>query len=183
MISEAKAVEIARKYYKDVYSYCLSGVDFNYDDAADITQEVFLFFQQKLDRLDEGNLRAWLYSVAKRKVYEYYRQNKRFDKIVSYEDNIDSIEDLFLLFDNYFDVDDATIEKCKKVILDTFSADDRALYQKIYVEKKKYKDVAEEFGTTEKVICTRAFRLRQKVKKRAALMFTSVGIFIIKMFF
>lgn len=183
MISESKAAEVARDYYKDVYSYCLSNVNFNYDDAADVTQEVFLFFQQKLDKLDEGNLRAWLYSVAKRKVYEYYRHNKQFDKMMSYEDNIESIEDLFVLFDNYFEVDDSTIEKCKKIILDSFSEEDRALYHKIYVEKKKLKDVAEELGTTENVICTRAFRLRQRVKKKAAVMFTSVGIFIIKMFF
>jgi hypothetical protein len=56
VIDNIKAEIIAKKYYKDIYTYCYSYFDCTEDDAAEITQEVFLFFQEKHETLVEINI-------------------------------------------------------------------------------------------------------------------------------
>ena len=42
--AEALFDEIARRYYRDIYKYCYSRLDFNKEDAEDCTQEAFISF-------------------------------------------------------------------------------------------------------------------------------------------
>ena len=57
MISAERATEIAGLYYDDVYHLCLSRLK-KEADAADVTQEVFLFFQDKYGELEDNFIKS-----------------------------------------------------------------------------------------------------------------------------
>ena len=57
MISSERAREIAALYYDDVYYLCLSRLK-RETDAADVTQEVFLFFQEKYSGLEDNLIKS-----------------------------------------------------------------------------------------------------------------------------
>ena len=71
MISAERAKEVADLYYDDVYHLCYSRLK-NETDASDVTQEVFLFFQESCDELEDNYIKAWLYKVADNKIKEEY---------------------------------------------------------------------------------------------------------------
>lgn len=185
MIDKKTAEAIAVKYYNDVYRYCLSHLSYNKNLAGDITQEVFLLFQQKCEDLEDINIKSWLIRTAENKTLEHFRATKKDSVLIDIEDNGLSydVDDAFSLFDECFPLGDEEIEKYKAIILKSLTKKEQELYNKIYIEKKKYKVIAEELNTTENAITLRAFRLRKKIKTLAKLMLTSVGQIIIKIFF
>lgn len=185
MIDSITAEIIAEKYYKDIYSYCMSYLCCDDDGASDVTQEVFLLFQQKCDTLENVNIKSWLYRTAKNKIHEHYRKLEQSKKFVDLDESalIVSEDELFALLDEFFEVDDEEIEKYKSAVLKTLSENERLLYNNIFIEKKKYKDIAEEMNISEKAVNLRALRLRNKIKRTVNLMFTSFGQIIICLFF
>lgn len=185
VIDAIEAEIIAKKYYKDVYSYCFSYLDCDAEEAADITQDVFLFFQTKCETLEDTNIQAWLYKVAKNKIREYFRKLKKEQKLLALEKSMANVteEDIIPLLDEHFNMKDEEIEKYKDLVLKGLTKKEQLLYTKIFIEKKKYKEIAEELNITEKAVNSRALRLRVKISNIVKLMFTSVGQFVIKMFF
>ncbi len=187
MIDKTTAKEIARKYYKEIYAYCLSYANCSESEAEEITQNVFLTFQEKLDNLEDINIRSWLLATAKNKAREFFRQNKKAEKLVPLNPDRTPTDDMFIYIDRYFaemdDVSDEYIEKCKELILKTLTKKEYELYTKVFIEKKKYRQVAEEMNISEKNVGVRVSRLRQKIKKLASLAMSVVGQIIIKTFF
>lgn len=60
------------KYADMVFRYCLRQLG-RRDLAEDITSEVFLVLHQKLEQVQDHQLPAWLFTVAKNKAVDYWR--------------------------------------------------------------------------------------------------------------
>ena len=82
VIDAITAEIIAKKYYKQIYSFCYSSLFCDEDGASEVTQEVFLFFQERCEELENTNIQAWLYKVARNKMGEYIRANKKIPEAV-----------------------------------------------------------------------------------------------------
>ncbi len=186
MIDAITAEIITKKYYKEIYSYCYSNLFCNEDGASEVTQEVFLFFHEQREAIEDTYIRAWLYKVARNKMGEYIRANKnRQKKFAELTEDSASISDseIFVHLENDVTVDDEEILKRKEFVLKALSQRDRELYEKIYVEKKTYKEIAKELNIPLKTVNSRAFRLRKKITNRVNFTFTSIGQIIIKFMF
>ncbi len=187
MIDKDSAKNIATEYYSEIHSYCLSYAQCTESEADDITQEVFLTFQKKVDTLKEINIRAWLFKTAKNKTREYFREHNKAQKLVPLNPNETPTDDMFVYIDKYFEdadyVSDEYIEKCKELILKSLSKKEIELYTKVFVEKKKYKQIAEEMNTNEKYVSVMVTRLKQKIKVLSKLSLSVVGQVVINLFF
>ncbi len=186
VIDAISAEIITKKYYKAVYSFCFSNLFCDEDGASEVTQEVFKFFYEKREKLEDINIQAWLYGVANNKIKEYVRANKKLQKhFEELTENSASISDaeIFVHLENDVNIDDEEILKQKEFVLKALSKRDRELYEKIYVEKKSHKEIAEELNIPLKTVGSRAFRLRKRITKRVNFTFTSIGQLIIKIMF
>lgn len=62
------------RYVQRVYRYCYYRTN-NAPDAQDLTAQIFLAALESLPRYrQEGHFAAWLFSIARRKVTDYYRR-------------------------------------------------------------------------------------------------------------
>lgn len=175
MIDKTKAEAIAERYYNDVYKYCFLHLDCNETYAEDITQEVFLFFQKKCSELEDKNIKAWLIKTAKNKIHEHFRDAKKDNMLVSFDDKSISFDefDFHTLLDEYITVNSEEIEKYKELVFKELSKKEKELYTKIYIEKKKHKEIAEELNTSEKAVTVSALRLRKKITILVKLIITA----------
>jgi RNA polymerase sigma-70 factor (ECF subfamily) len=63
--------------YKDeVFSYVLRILG-NYDDAMDITQEVFYKLYKNLNKIDENKVKNWLFKVCHNLIIDIFRKQKK----------------------------------------------------------------------------------------------------------
>ena len=184
MIDKKTAEAIAVKYYDDVYKFCFSHSGCNENDAADVTQEVFLIFQEKCDELEDKNIKAWLIKTAKHKLHEHFRALKEEDSLIEFEDKsiIFDESEMQQLLDEYTPVNIEEIERCKELVLNGLTKKEQELYIQIFVEKKKHKEIAEELNTSEKAVTVRVHRLRKKIMTLVKVILSSVCQVFIKIF-
>lgn len=186
MIDKIKADLIARTHYESVYKFCYLKLQYNSHDAADITQDVFLLFQEKCPELEDRNIRGWLFTTANLKIKEYYRkynkEEKMFTDIRNYDtENEDT--DIFTLLEEVSTFDADNLEKYRNIIFEKLTEKDKELYTKVFVENKSYSQIAEELNTTPKNISVKVFRLKKKLNFMEAFVLCTIGQIIIKLFF
>ncbi len=73
---------------KLVYNIALN-FTYNYDDASDIVQDIFLKLFQNLHKFENGgNLKGWISRISKNYCIDHWRKNKKNKNLVELEDNI-----------------------------------------------------------------------------------------------
>ena len=156
--------EIISDYYPKIWEnnyYLLNG---STSDADDLTQSVFMVLAEKWDNLEKTNIGAWLYGVARRKLYEFYRSKKKESK------NVISIELLKIdpqqydeAIDSYLETSDDTINKIKNEILDMLSEDERKLYEEYFENGVPYEKIMQMYSISYSAATSRVNRLKEKI--------------------
>lgn len=183
MIAKERAEEISKQYYEKIFSYCLSMTKNNYDDALEITQEVFLVFSKKMKELEDNIIEHWLMAVAKKKAYEYFRRLKNEKMVISIEDSFSSVDEVFSTMTKFYSYSDADIKMTIEAILKLLTEEEHELFVKKFIENKSQAEIAEEMGISVSNVSSRTGRLRSKIEKLGFFCFTFIGQIIIKNLF
>lgn len=150
MIEKELAKIIIERYYLDVLSFCLSKMN-DYSDAEDCTQETFMKFLSKREKLSfTDNILIWLLKTADKTIKEYNKKrSEKYYDISEYADiipdNGSDIKPISMIY-KYLTTEEATLfmeyiycksknEKTKLAYKNKLSLG--ALYTKITRIKKK----------------------------------------------
>lgn len=79
-MNKSELEHIAAAYYEEIYLFCLRKVNYDEHLARDLVQDVFLLLLERHGGLTNTNLRAWLYSVADKKIKEAYKKREKKSK-------------------------------------------------------------------------------------------------------
>jgi len=74
------ADKLISHYLDEMFGYVFNRVD-SRETAKDVTQEIFISMLQSIDKYDESKsaFRTWIYSIASRRVADYYRTKEHYD--------------------------------------------------------------------------------------------------------
>lgn len=88
--SNRAATELIRKYQKFVFSVALRYVN-SYDDAEDLTQEVFIKALKSLSKFNQkSSFKTWLYRITVNTCLTFLRK-KKFMSLLRLDDNYDVV--------------------------------------------------------------------------------------------
>ena len=180
MISAERATEIAEIYYDDVYHLCLSRLK-KETDAADVAQEVFLFFQENYNELEDELIRSWLFSVANNKIKEQFREIARREKELILASLAEVLEgpDVFFVEDNV--ITDEELEQKKQAVLSSLSEKELELFEMVYTKHMEYAELAKALNISESALRTRICRLKAKIKEKVSFMFMVLLLLVMKL--
>ena len=185
MIDKIRADLLCNSLYETVNKFCLYRLNNSRHDADDVTQEVFLLFQQKADTLEDIHIKSWLLSTANFKCKEHLRKCGKETDCVSIDEYevADEIVDVCALLEecNSFDIE--KIDYYRDVIFNRLSKKEQELYRKHFIERKSHSQIAEEMNTNAKNISVMLSRLRKKIELIEFLVLCTFGQWIIKLFF
>ena len=181
MISVERAIEVAELYYDDVYHLCFTRLK-SEEDAADVTQNVFLLFQEKYDELKDVNLKAWLYKVADYKIQEQFRVIAKREKELVYAGMFTPQISTDILYEIEEDnkVTPEEIEEKKEGILASLSEKELELFEMVYTKRMKYSELSKALNLSEPAVRTRVYRLKLKIKEKAAFIFMAFLLIFMK---
>ncbi len=181
MISFERAEEIAEAYYDDVYRFCFSRIQ-NEEEASEVTQDVFLLFQEKCDELNDDKIRAWLYSVANNKLKEKSREIAEREKrlIFGITSGLKSEDELTYEMEYEENITDEEIDEKKSEIISSLSEKELELFMLFYSKHMKYSRLAETLGVSEASLRTRVSRLNAKIKAKVYRSFMVVLLVFMK---
>jgi RNA polymerase sigma factor (sigma-70 family) len=138
----------------------------NLQDAEDILQEVWFRFSQLADPDEIENISAWLFTVARNKVKDWYRKRKQVPKDPEEDEN--SILELLS-----FEVKTPEEQLFQDLIweeimeaLDELPVNQREVFVKSEMEGMKLKEIAEEAGINIKTIISRKHYAVKYLRKR-----------------
>ena len=181
LISFERATEIANLYYNDIYHLCLSRLK-KEENAADVTQEVFLFFQEKYNELDDEYIKAWLYKVANNKIKEQFRAIAKREKELIYGTVFGSQTSTDILYEMEEDnkITPEELEEKKKGILSSLNEKELELFEMAYTKHMEYKELAKALDISEHAVRGRVYRLRLKIKEKASFIFMAIILLFMK---
>lgn len=80
--TEEQKAQIYIDYREKVFGYILSHIN-NYQNAEDLTADVFVKVYKKLPEFDEtkASISTWIYTITQNTLTDYYRTNKSFEEI------------------------------------------------------------------------------------------------------
>ena len=182
MISAERAKEVADLYYDDVYHLCYSRLK-NETDASDVTQEVFLFFQENCDELEDNYIRAWLFAVADNKIKEEFRSIAKREKELIFGSVFGTMTSADILYEMEEDnkITDEELEEKKQGILSSLSEKELELFEMVYTKRMEYAELAKALDITEHAVRSRVYRLRLKIKDKAAFVFMAILLLFTKL--
>jgi RNA polymerase sigma factor (sigma-70 family) len=159
-------IKVYNEYKKPVFNLLLSRSRGNREVAQDIMQETFLTAFKSLDRLkNPGHIEAWLITIAKNKLTDYFRKSARRKKYIEThgtETNMspDVAEELHLKEQV------ALLHMGMEKINPTYR---RLLTMRCW-EDMSVKEIAEKIGRTKKAVENMLFRAKESLKKEITRM-------------
>ena len=181
LISFERANEIAALYYDDVYHLCLSRLH-REEDAHDVTQEVFLFFQEHYGELEDFYIKKWLYAVASNKIKEQFREIAKREKELIFGSALGSRTSAELVYEIQEDnlITSEEIESKKSDIIASLTEKELALFEMLYEKHMEYKEMAKALDITDGALKTRISRLNAKIKGKVTYAFMALLLLIMK---
>lgn len=140
--------EIAEQYYNAIFRYCC--VKLSDEHAAkDCTQEVFLIFFNKMDKLKlSENIRAWLYRTADNVISNYRKKHK---ETISYDDVNEVTEDTYSVETPFNDI---------------ISEEEYELLKSYYIDEDDIEIISERLGISKAATAQRIHRIKAKIKAK-----------------
>ena len=152
-----------------VYSLVFNQVDKNSEVAQEIVQETFIAAVRAIKNFKvRSSISTWLYSIANRKVADYYRRKRREDKHrVSYEVDSDKISDSSQSTAAYGEDKDSTI--AMRQALTKLPLHYRQAIVFKYVEGLSVSEIGEIMGRTEKSVEGLLARARKELRDELSM--------------
>lgn len=170
---EEKFESIYRVYEKEVYRACLH-ISYNEDLAQEMTQQAFVNFYERMDRVKEECAKAYLVRSARNLMYNYFRDTKREMGIEEDDDDkeenppqidlaMDSVED------QYFE----ELQKSMKTdltneILAQLKEHHETWYEiiyKLFFLEMSHDEIADGLNVTKEVLYSRLHRAKLWIQK------------------
>ena len=155
--------QVIRKYYPIILKNNLHLLNKSKANADDVTQNVFMVLVEKWDTLNKKTVGAWLFGVARLKIYEFYRANKKFeDNVVSLElikEERKSFDEIL----NTYQMDEMTLDKIKAEVLGMLSDDERQLYEYYFENGVSYDKLMELYSISYSAATSKVNRLKNKI--------------------
>lgn len=160
MAAERPRVEIAQlvaEHHQAVYRYAyrLSG---SAADAEDLSQQVFLSAQQKLDQLHSPEkARNWLFTVLRNEFLKGLQRGRRLGT----PDPTLAIECIPAAIPSDEDIDREELQQA----INSLSAEYRAVVLMFYFEDLSYREIAEQLGIPMGTVMSRLARAKRSLRR------------------
>ena len=142
---------LIHRYYNNVFGLCMSLLN-DRNAAEDCTQEVFLLFFRKREKLEMSeNISKWFYSTARNVVASYRRKNSGISAELTEEmENIPQEEDSYR-------------EQIKEIYDFLGKDDEDFLIEYCEADKVKKEEIAKKNGMNMNALYQKIIRLRKKL--------------------
>jgi RNA polymerase sigma-70 factor, ECF subfamily len=151
--------ELYTTLFDPIYRFIYFRVGGNVEVAEDLTSEVFMKAFENIDKLDsDKHPKAWLYTVTRNKLKNYYRDKKE-------EVDVDKLAPFLMGDDGRRIMEAIGNEQILLEALDKIDEHDKRIIEMKYIEGFSFKDIAEILGKTSGSVRVRSHRAMKELKK------------------
>jgi len=144
--------ELYKLYVEQVYRYLYSRIG-NVHEAEDITAQTFLAAFESFDRFrQDGHFASWLFSIARNKVMDHFRQLKNIS-------SIDDAEDIRMEDDPLCEVIQSEQAAALSKLIQALPGEDRELLRLRFLAAMSFPEIAHFLHRNEEAVKKSIYRL------------------------
>jgi RNA polymerase sigma-70 factor, ECF subfamily len=150
---------IYSQFHRSLLSFIRSRIR-SKEDAEDILQNVFIRISANVDKLSEDEkLKAWIFTITKNAIIDYYRANASKRKITAEEEIDENVRDV--------SESDATqgLEQCISSMIGLLPSEYRDIIIDSELKGIRQKDLADKYGMPYPSLRARVQRGRERLKQ------------------
>ncbi|SRR6056297_284505 len=133
----------------------------NYEDARDITQDIFIKVYKNLDKYDNNyKFFSWIYRISLNEIYTYLKQNKWKKNLVP----IEKVKQI--LFNKKYTKSDNKIIFQIQQIIDKEKDRDKEIFTLYYYDNYSIEEISNLTKETESNVKVILHRLRKKIREK-----------------
>ncbi|EKE28729.1 MAG: hypothetical protein ACD_3C00025G0018 [uncultured bacterium (gcode 4)] len=138
--------EIIDLYEAKLLRYVLRIWDMPYEEAENITQDIFIKVYKNINSYDSTfPFSSWIYRIAHNEVIDYYRKNEKAKNNISlsdedYKNLIENISDKKTPHD---DLEKTNIKECVRKWINMLSIDQKEIMILKFIEEKWYEEISD----------------------------------------
>jgi len=152
---------LVKFYYREVLGYVYNRLS-DKEVAMDITQEIFVSMLQSIDKFDErkASFRTWLYSIASRRLADYYRSS-------AYKNSrLEPLDFTLLDREKVEPSREAAVEISEiNVFVDKLDRDRREIFKLKVFEDYTFSKIAEILNIPESTVKTNFYATQRLIRK------------------
>ncbi len=151
------AEKIFDHFSKPIYAFFMARIRHK-ETAQDLTQEVFLKVIKNIDQFDResGDFTAWIWQIARNSAIDYFRLKKPSHLADLPDEGVNIVEE-------HAKSDESAKVREIMDIIESFSVEERELFELHFVADMSYTDLARATGKTESALRVAIYRLRKKL--------------------
>lgn len=150
------ADELVHRYYDEIFRYIVR-MGYSYEDAMDITQDVFIAMMKSIYTYKEqGHFKAWIYKIAHNQTMNIFKKKKQESMYFNSQ-----YKNVFINDFSEKVVNQTFVEE----LLMQLPAKQREVVILKYYHGFKLKEIAKITGSTLPAVKSRLFQALQKLKK------------------
>ena len=158
---------LVQKYYGVVYGIAFHFLK-NFDDAQDITQDVFIEAFQKLEKLkDHTRFSAWLRGITVNLCKMQIRKHRETVPIDTLANESQILQNSTLTPAEEFEIKE--IKNTVMKIINSLPEKDRLIVTLYYMDDLSYQEIASFLSLSVPVVKVRMFRAKRKLKEETQL--------------
>jgi RNA polymerase sigma-70 factor (ECF subfamily) len=144
--------ELYKLYVEQVFRYLFSRIG-NVHDAEDITAQTFLIAFEGFDRFrQDGHFASWLFTIARNKSIDFFRQQKNVT-------SIDEIDDISIEIDPLFGVIRSDQIAVLAKLIQKLTEEDRELLRLRFLASMSFPEIAHHLHRNEEAVKKSIYRL------------------------
>jgi RNA polymerase sigma-70 factor (ECF subfamily) len=149
--------DLAPKLYGFIYARTSSR-----DNAQDLSQEIFVKLIEHIKSFDpkKGKFTVWFWRMARNTLIDHYRQKKPMP-FSQFDDS--EVENMAI--GEIPDTDNVMAHRKLKELIETFTPEEKDLFELRFVAEMPYKDIAKMLDKSEGTLRVSALRLKEKIQK------------------
>jgi RNA polymerase sigma-70 factor (ECF subfamily) len=149
--------DLAPKLYGFIYARTSSR-----DNAQDLSQEIFVKLIEHIKSFDpkKGKFTVWFWRMARNTLIDHYRQKKPMP-FSQFDDS--EVENMAI--GEIPDTDSVMAHRKLKELMESFTPEEKELFELRFVAEMPYKDIAKMLDKSEGTLRVSALRLKEKIQK------------------
>jgi RNA polymerase sigma-70 factor (ECF subfamily) len=159
--NRAAAAELYDELAPKVYGFVFSRTS-SREVAEDLSQEIFVKLIEHIKSFDrkKGNFVVWFWRMARNMLIDHYRQKKAVPFSHFEEDVVEE-----MAIGEIPDTDNVMAARRLKELMNTFSDDEKELFEMRFVAEMPYKDISVLLDRPEGTLRVAILRLKEKIGK------------------
>ena len=143
-----KFENLYKKYYNQIYKYVFKRLSYKFEDAEELTQDIFIKVHRNLKNYDsnKSKISTWIYIIAKSTIIDYYKKKREDIRSLDLMKEINEDFDIPSFYNPLNILEDKELNTHLNFAFEKLKGIQKEIAVNFFMENKSHSEICEKLG-------------------------------------